>query len=311
MFPGSHSVGGRTADLAPEKGALQLALPGPGERQPPPVEKVEKDPLPLLFHKEGGGKSVPLRHPGPHRGTSAVVEEYRRARRRRAASGAAGQHPGTLAPSVSQSQPALCSQGPAQGHQQLRTQFLLQRAPYHAAVSKTGAPRPAAADQRGREPCPLRDLSPRPDLDPFHEDAVLPRHALGSQHRALVEDGSGLCRGAAAQDGAVQRAAFRDFGIFHQDTALDQTPPADEGSRPYHGMGAQEAPLFNRGPRPDPAGRHHRDPTGQLLRRPDAGAPLGKSHIHRHLAPQRVGGTGQIGAAVPHIAPIAIRYVPI
>ena len=57
--------------------------------------------------------------------------------------------------------------------------------------------------------------------------------------------------------------------------------------------------------------RHHRDPTGQLLRRPDAGAPLGKSHIHRHLAPQRVGGTGQIGAAVPHIAPIAIRYVPI
>ena len=72
-------------------------------------------------------------------------------------------------------------------------------------------------------------------------------------------------------------------------------------------MGANEAALSQGHPLPDPAGGHQVQSLRQGLGGPHAALPLGQPHVQLDPAGQGVADTVQIGAAVPHVAPVALQ----
>ena len=102
--------------------------------------------------------------------------------------------------------------------------------------------------------------------------------------------------GIFAQDGSGHLRPLPYRGP-QQDGALHHRPGGHGGALPQHGIGPHDTAGRQADPCPDPAGLPYLYPGG-------AGAPA-CVQVQRHLALQSVVDTLQVGAAVPHILPVA------
>lgn len=138
-----------------------------------------------------------------------------------AAAGRLGQHPGALAAAVADAYRAFGAQGAAQQEQHLCRQLFPNGAPEDPTVGKGGGPRKGTGGQAGAQPHPVAHHPAGPDPGPLQQDRVPAGCGPFAQHRAFVEDGSGMDTGILAQNGAVKCGAVaRRCAVEH--AALDQ-----------------------------------------------------------------------------------------
>ena len=167
---------------------LQLALPGPVQRQSVFVKQVEVDGILALLHKQGdrqlmeGGQSRPLHRAGEGVGeylSPSGSDPYRRR---------PGQHPGPGGGGAAQPHLTFGPQNAAQHEQRLRSHVLPQDAPDDSVVPEAQHPLLApAGDGPGQAAGGGGGLA-RPEPDPLQQGAALLRQGVFPKDGPLVED---------------------------------------------------------------------------------------------------------------------------
>ena len=282
-LPPPYPAGRDAGLLAPKKGALQLALPGPAKGQALPVEEAQVGHVLHLLHEQGDRQGPVFRQPGRRGGAGGVVLQYLGPGGAGAAAGRLGQHPGALAAAVADAYRAFGAQGAAEQEQHLCRQLFPNGAPEDPTVGKGGGPRKGAGGQAGAQPHPVAHHPAGPDPGPLQQDRVPAGCGPFAQHRAFVEDGSGMDTGILAQNGAVkcgavarrcavEHAALDQRALAHGASRAQRYVRADEGAGAYGHVGAEIA------------GGHQFHIGRQRTGRPDAGRHPGRAQVQLHLA---------------------------
>ena len=273
--PGPYPSGGHPADLSPEKGALQLALPGCGSGAGPAGRKNGERSAPPPAPQRGRPAGHSVRPP-----RQAPAEGQPPSWKSTSAPAAAAPHPAQRA-SIRAHSPAGRSPGPAlpsapraPPRSTIRASGVssFPRVPRMTPPSQkySGARGSAAVDQGGGKPCPGRALSrPGHTFTPSIRTQPSPAAARSPSTAPSLRTAPCLAHGPRAQYGSVEGAAVSPADAAMKHGALDQRPCGPPGlPAPRIAWGPMREPLAHLDSRPDIAGGHHLHP-----RRNGAGPP--------------------------------------